>query len=86
MAMGYGFLPEHEVQLIPFEECAVNLIGPWIVQVHGKPYKFEAITVTDTVTKLVELNRLKRKDSDHVMQKFALCWVNTLSVATTLYT
>ena len=29
---GYGLLPEREVQSIPFEECAVDLIGPWIVQ------------------------------------------------------
>jgi hypothetical protein len=30
---GYGLLPEREVRSIPFEECAVDLIGPWIVQV-----------------------------------------------------
>ncbi len=34
---GFGFLPEHEVHSISFEECAVGLIGPWIVQVHGRP-------------------------------------------------
>jgi hypothetical protein len=72
---GYGFLPEREVQLIPFEECAVDLIGPWTVQVHGRLYKFEALTVIDTVTNLVELVRNKEKDSDHVMQKFAQCWL-----------
>jgi hypothetical protein len=30
---GYGLLLESEVQSIPFEECAVDLIGPWVVQV-----------------------------------------------------
>jgi hypothetical protein len=29
---GYGFLPEGEVQSNPFEECTVDLIGPWIIQ------------------------------------------------------
>jgi hypothetical protein len=74
---GYGFLPECEVQSIPFEEFAMDLIGPWKVQVHGRPYKFEALTVIDTVTNLVELVivRLERKDSDHGMQKFAQCWL-----------
>jgi hypothetical protein len=38
---GYRFLPEREVRSIPFEECAVDLIGPWINQVHGRPYQFE---------------------------------------------
>jgi hypothetical protein len=47
---GYGFLPEREVQSIPFEKCVVDLIGTWTVQVHGKPYYFEALTVIDTVT------------------------------------
>jgi hypothetical protein len=56
---GCGFLPEHEVQSIPFEGCAMDLIGPWKVQVHGKPYQFEALTVMDTVTNLVELVRLE---------------------------
>jgi hypothetical protein len=42
---GYGFLPEHEVQSILFEECTVDLIGPWKVQVCGKPHKFEAFDV-----------------------------------------
>jgi len=35
---GYGLLPEREVRSIPFEECAVDLIGPWVVEVRGNPY------------------------------------------------
>ena len=41
----YGFLPEREVQSIPFDECTVDLIGPWKVQVYGKSHKFEAFDV-----------------------------------------
>ncbi len=48
---GYGFLPECKVHSIPFEECAT-------VQVRGNPYEFEALTVIDTVTNLVELVRM----------------------------
>jgi hypothetical protein len=58
---GYGLLPEREVRSIPFEECAVDLIGPWIVQVRGNPYEFSALTVIDTVTNLVELVRIDEK-------------------------
>jgi hypothetical protein len=53
----------------------MDLIRPWTVQVCGRPYKFEALTVIDTVTNLVELVRLKRKDSNHVMLKFVQCWL-----------
>jgi len=51
---GYGLFPEREVRSIPFEECAVDLIGPWIIQVHGNPYEFSALTAIDTVTNLVD--------------------------------
>ncbi len=71
---GYGFLPKREVRLIPFEECATDLIGPWTVQVLGNPYEFEALTVIDTVTNLVKLIRIDDKMSNTV-RKFAQCWL-----------
>jgi hypothetical protein len=37
---GYGFLPEHKVQPVPFEEYAMDLIGPWTVQVCREPLNF----------------------------------------------
>ncbi len=67
---GYGFLPEREVHSILFEECAVDLMWPWTLQVRGRPYEFDALTVIDTVTNLVELVEIARKDLDHIMQKF----------------
>jgi hypothetical protein len=72
---GYGFLPEREVRLIPFEECATNLIGPWTVQVRGNPYEFEALSVKDTVTNLVKLIRFYDKRSKTVARKFMQCWL-----------
>ena len=72
---GYGFLPEREVRSIPFEECAVDLIGPWTVQVRGRPYEFLALTAIDTVTNLVELIRIDNKESNTVARKFAQCWL-----------
>jgi hypothetical protein len=58
-------------------QCIIGLrqIGPWKVQVCGKLHKFEALTVIDTVTNSVELVRIERKDSEHVMQTFAQCWL-----------
>jgi hypothetical protein len=32
---GYGLLPEQEVRTAPWEEVAINLIGPWKVKVDG---------------------------------------------------
>jgi len=73
---GYGLLPEREVRSIPFEECAVDLIGPWIVQVRGNPHEFDALTIIDTVTNLVELVRVDTKASEHIARKYAQCWLS----------
>jgi hypothetical protein len=59
--MAHYLLPEHELCSVPFEECAVDLIGPWIIQVHNKQYEFNALTVLDTVSNLVELVRIDEK-------------------------
>ncbi len=72
---GYGLLPERELREQPFEEVAVDLIGPWKVQVRGKPYEFNALTCIDTVTNLVELIRVDRKTSEHITNRFAQSWM-----------
>ncbi len=73
---GYGLLPEPEVQSIPFKVCAVGLIRPWVVQVRGNPYEFDALTVINTVTNFVELIRVDKKISDVVTRKYAQCWLS----------
>ncbi len=60
---GYGFLPEHEVQSIPSEECTVDLIGPWKVQVCGKPHKYEAFDVPVQDPKSKTQVKIPSKDS-----------------------
>jgi hypothetical protein len=64
-----------QVQSIPFEECAADLIGPWTVQVCERPYEFMALTAIDTVTNLVELIRIDNKESKTVARKFVQCWL-----------
>ena len=78
---GYGHLPEREVRSIPFEECAVDLIGPWVVQVRGNPYEFDTLTVIDTVTNLVELIRIGQ-NFRYYCKKICPMLAITLSLAT----
>jgi hypothetical protein len=54
---GYGFFPEHEVQSIQFEECTMDLIGPWNIQVCGKPHKFEVFKTVQIEIGLSENGR-----------------------------
>jgi hypothetical protein len=60
--------------MIPFEECATDLIGPQTIQVRGNPYEFEALTAIDTGTNLVKIIRIDDKKSKTVARKFAQCW------------
>ena len=50
-------------------------MGPWKVQVRGKPYESDALTCIDTVMILVELVRIDHKTSQHTTSKFAQSWM-----------
>eukprot|EP00956_Cyclotella_meneghiniana_P031208 scaffold81158_cov76-Cyclotella_meneghiniana.AAC.1 len=63
---GYGLLPEREVRIAPWEEVAIDLIGPWKVKVNGKVCEFSALTCIDTASNLVELVRIDNKTAEHI--------------------
>jgi hypothetical protein len=58
---GYGLLPEQEVCVTPWEEVAIDLIGPWKLKVGNKLCEFSALTSIDTASNLVELVRIDYK-------------------------
>ena len=72
---GCRLLPMQDLKEQPFEEVVVDLIGPGLVQVRSKPYKFNALTTIDTVTNLVEIVRIDNKTSEHISAKFAQAWM-----------
>jgi hypothetical protein len=49
--------------LVPWYEVAVDLIGPWTLQVHGQEIEFWALTCIDTVSNLVEVVRIENKSA-----------------------
>ena len=55
----------------PFEEVTVDPIGPWLVQVRGKPCEFKTLTAIDTITDLVEIVRIDNRTSELITAKFA---------------
>jgi hypothetical protein len=67
---GYGLLPEREVQIAPWEEVAINLIGPWKVKVNGQQVEFNALTCIDTASNLVKLIHVDNKTAKHIPEKF----------------
>ena len=62
---GHGFelLPGRDVNTHTWHEVAVDLIGPWIIEIRDKWYKFNAFRSIDLVTNIIELIRVDRKTS-----------------------
>mgnify|MGYP000532751135 CR=1 FL=1 len=73
--MGYGELPPREAGLVPWNEVAVDLIGPWTVNVQGADITFNALTCIDPVSNLVEIQRILNKSAAHVGTIFENLWL-----------
>ncbi len=74
---GYGLLPKWEVQIAPWGEVAIDLIGPWKVKVNGRQVEFNALICIDTALNLVKLIHVDTKTANHLCDKFTqswLCW------------
>ena len=64
---GYGKLPPHEANLAPWDEVAVDLIGPWKINIsNGQELIFNTLTCIDPVTNLTELIQINNHISAHV--------------------
>jgi hypothetical protein len=72
---GYGLLPKREVRIAPWEEVAIDLIGPWKVKVNGQQVEFNALTCIDTASNLVELILIDNKTAKHIHDKFTQSWL-----------
>jgi hypothetical protein len=72
---GYGLLPKQEVRIAPWEEVAMDLIGPWKVKVNGQQVEFNALTCIDTASNLVKLIRVDNKTAKHIHDKFMQSWL-----------
>jgi transposase InsO family protein len=72
---GYGLLPEREIKIAPWEEVAIDLVGPWDIKVNGRTVQFNALTCIDTASNLVELIRIDNKSSEHIRNKFMQSWL-----------
>ena len=76
LGAGYGELPQREAPLVPWSEVAVDLIGPWKIDINGQEVEFSALTSIDMVTNLVELIRIENRTSNHVAQQFENSWLS----------
>ena len=77
LGQGYGKLPQRHAALLPWNEVAVDLIGPWKVPVGNDNHiEFNALTCIDPVTNLVEIIRIENKSAAHVSEQFENLWLS----------
>ncbi|CAJ1964150.1 unnamed protein product [Cylindrotheca closterium] len=72
----YGQLPERHTDLVPWFSVAVDLIGPWKIDVNGRELEFNALTCIDPVTNLTELAFIENKTATHVASVFEMLWLS----------
>jgi hypothetical protein len=72
---GYGLLPKGELRIAPWEEVAINLIGPWTVKVNGQQVECNVLTCIDTASNLVKLIWVDNKTAKHICDKFTQSWL-----------
>ncbi len=63
------------MRIAPWEEVAIDLIGPWKVKVNGQQVEFNVLTCIDTAWNLVELIRIDNKTAKHIPDKFTQSWL-----------
>jgi transposase InsO family protein len=61
---------------LPWQDVAVDLIGPWTLSIGDQKLKFSALTIIDMVTNLVEIVRLTNKTAAHVAMQFENTWLS----------
>ena len=49
----YSLLTECKMQIDPWEELVIDLIGPWFVKVNNQKVEFNALMCIDTASTLV---------------------------------
>jgi transposase InsO family protein len=73
---GYGHHPPREATVAPWQEVAVDLIGPWtIVDEQGEQHKFTAITIVDNVTTYCEIQVMRNKTAAHAGWQLENQWL-----------
>ena len=72
---GYGELPPSEAQLAPWQEIAVDLIGPWSINVNEVNLILNALSIINTVTNLAKLIRISSRSAAHVSLQLENTWL-----------
>jgi transposase InsO family protein len=72
---GHGETAPREAGLLPWSEIAMDMIGPWTLEVGDRTEKFSARTIIDLVTNLAEIVCVNNKTTAAVTAHFINAWL-----------
>jgi transposase InsO family protein len=72
---GHGETASREAGLLLWSEVAVDMIGPWTIEVGNQTEKFSTLTIIDLVTNLVEIVCVINKTSAAITAHFVNAWL-----------
>jgi transposase InsO family protein len=73
---GRGELPPKNITANPWDEVAVDLIGPWHFKINNQEYTFCALTCIDPLTTFCEIIKIDDATSLYVSSKFDMEWLS----------
>ena len=68
--------PPRNETAVPWSDVAVEIIGPWTIDVNNTVFSFSALTAIDISTGLFEIKKIEEKTSDHAWQQFRNAWLS----------
>jgi hypothetical protein len=63
------------MQIAPWEEVTIDLIGPWKAKVNGRQVEFNVLTCIETALNLAKLIHFDNKTFKHIHDKFTQNWL-----------
>jgi transposase InsO family protein len=72
---GHRLLAPRQAEAHHWREVAVDLIGPWKLEISNVQVSFVALTIIDTTTNLVELVSIDNKSAAYIARKFEQTWL-----------
>eukprot|EP00977_Amphora_coffeiformis_P021539 scaffold9447_cov94-Amphora_coffeaeformis.AAC.1 len=73
---GISELPPKNITNNPWDEVAVDLVGPWTFKVNGQTFTFFALTCVDTLTAFSDIIRINNKESVNIAAQFEMEWLS----------
>ena len=72
----FGHLAPRDPPFVPWQEVHLDSIGPWPLKVNKTKMIFQALTMIDPVTNIIEITKRETQNSDESVHLFKNAWLS----------